>query len=66
MQASSRGAVNFTFTATCGRKLCTGYTLYTARADEHKNQVIKHYSIAPKDLDIQTRFVLKKTRNKFD
>ena len=26
MQASSRGAVNFTFTATCGRKLCTGYT----------------------------------------
>ena len=26
MQASSRGAVNFTFTATCGRKLCSGYT----------------------------------------
>ena len=26
MQASTRGAVNFTFTATCGRKLCTGYT----------------------------------------
>ena len=26
MQPSSRGAVNFTFTATCGRKLCTGYT----------------------------------------
>ena len=26
MQASSRGAVKFTFTATCGRKLCTGYT----------------------------------------
>ena len=38
MQASSRGAVNFTFTATCGRKLCTEYTLYTARADEHKNK----------------------------
>ena len=26
MQASTRGSVNFTFTATCGRKLCTGYT----------------------------------------
>ena len=26
MQASTRGAVDFTFTATCGRKLCTGYT----------------------------------------
>ena len=27
MQASTRGAVNsITFTATCGRKLCTGYT----------------------------------------
>ena len=26
MQASSRGAVNFTFTATCGRKLCSVYT----------------------------------------
>ena len=38
MQASSRRAVNFTFTATCGRKLCSGYTLYTARADEHKNK----------------------------
>ena len=25
-----------------------------------------HYSIAPKDLDIQTRFVLKNSRNKFD
>ena len=29
-------------------------------------QVIKHYSIAPKDLDIQTRFILKNSRNKFD
>ena len=38
MQASSRGAVNFTFNSTCGRKLCTGYTLYTVRADEHKNK----------------------------
>ena len=26
MQASTIGAVNFTFTPTCGRKLCTGYT----------------------------------------
>ena len=26
MQAITRGGVNFTFTATCGRKLCTGYT----------------------------------------
>ena len=25
MQAITRGGVNFTFTATCGRKLCTGY-----------------------------------------
>ena len=31
-----------------------------------QKQVIKHYSIAPKDLDIQTRFVLKNSRNKFD
>ena len=26
MQAITRGGVNFTFTSTCGRKLCTGYT----------------------------------------
>ena len=31
-----------------------------------QKQVIKHYSIAPKDLYIQTRFVLKNSRNKFD
>ena len=158
MEASSRGAVNFTFTATYGRKLCAGYTAtsrkvvgknvhsttqrvsmgydqYTVphtvaieptvfvfiialanarqwtllpffqislKNSELKNthntfrvfsrslfsttflekaehygsshgargwaqkQVIKHYSIAPKDLDIKTRFVLKNSRNKFD
>ena len=45
MLASSKGAVNFTFTATCGRKLCAGYTLYTARADEHKN---KYTTVLPR------------------
>ena len=38
IQAQKVNAVIFTFIATCGRKLCTGYTLYTARADEHKNK----------------------------
>ena len=35
MQASSRGAVNFTFTATCGRKLCTGYTAKVVGKNVH-------------------------------
>ena len=38
----------------------------TRRARMSKKKVIKHCSIAPKDLDIQTRFVLKNSRNKFD
>ena len=36
MEASSRGAVNFTFTATYGHKLCTGYTA-TSRKVVRKN-----------------------------
>ena len=31
MQAITRGGVNFTFTATCGRKLCTGYTVISRK-----------------------------------
>ena len=41
------------------------YIVHGARGWPQK-QVIKHYSIAPKDLDIQTRFVLKNSGNKFD
>ena len=40
-------------------------SLHGARGWGQK-QVVKHYSIAPKDLDIQTRFILKNSRNKFD
>ena len=41
------------------------YIVHGARGWAQK-QVINHYRIAPKDLDIQTRFVLKNSRNKFD
>ena len=41
------------------------YIVHGARGWAQK-QVIKHCSIAPKDLDNQTRFVLKNSRNKFD
>ena len=110
MQASSSGAVNFTFTATCGRKLCTaiprkivgknvhaaaqkvsmGYDqntvphsvviepavflsrnsctlrLLTRRARMSTKTSHQTLQYCPKDLDIQTRFDLKNSRNKFD
>ena len=59
MQASSRGVVNFTFTATCGRKLCTGYTLYTKRADEHKNKSSNTTVLPPRTLTFKLALSLR-------